>query len=123
MWTEATTECNDSQMQCVQGGSKCARQYLGNWYCKAHDPTPPPQKSGCFIATAAYGTPMAVEIDVLRSFRDRKLERNRLGKRLVKLYYQISPPIADAISLSELRRKIVRTFLDPIVKIFKKIGY
>ncbi len=66
---------------------------------------------------------MAVEIDVLRSFRDRKLERNRLGKRLVKLYYQISPPIADAISLSELRRKIVRTFLDPIVKIFKKIGY
>ncbi len=102
---------------------RCARQYNGNWYCKAHDPTPPPQKSGCFIATAAYGTPLASEIDVLRSFRDRKMERSKFGRGLVRFYYRASPPIADAIAINNLRRRIVRILLNPIVQFFKKLGY
>ena len=101
----------------------CARQYNGYWYCKAHDPTPPPAKSTCFIATAAYGTPFAQEIDILRSFRDNKLEKSRFGRGLVKSYYQMSPPIANMIATSELRRMIVRFFLNPIVKFFKRIGF
>ncbi len=77
----------------------------------------------CFIATAAFGTSMVSEIDVLRSFRDKKMLTSRFGRKIAKLYYQISPPIAGAIASSKISRKTVRTFLKPVVKFFKRLGY
>ena len=75
--------------------------------------------SACFIATAAYGMPFAKEIDVLRNWRDDFLEASYLGKLFTKTYYSLSPPVADNISESESKRKIVRVALGPIVKILK----
>jgi hypothetical protein len=73
---------------------------------------------GCFIATAAYDTDTAQEIDILREFRDEVLLPNSLGARLVSFYYRTSPPIADLISQHEVLRTAVRVgFVDPIVKI------
>jgi hypothetical protein len=70
---------------------------------------------GCFIATAAYGTEAAEEIDVLRAFRDEVLLENSLGSQLVELYYQTSPPVADFISEHEGLRTLVRELLvDPV---------
>ena len=72
----------------------------------------------CFIATAAYGTDTAKEIDILREFRDAVLLPNRLGAGFVSLYYKTSPPIADFISQHEVLRTVMRVgFVDPIVKI------
>ncbi len=72
--------------------------------------------SACFIATAAYGTPTAQEIDILRDFRDEVLLPSKLGADFVSLYYQCSPPIAEFISRHEVLRTIVREgFLDPLV--------
>jgi pectin methylesterase-like acyl-CoA thioesterase len=72
----------------------------------------------CFIATVAYGTDTAKEIDVLREFRDEVLLPNRLGAKFVSFYYRTSPPIADFISQHEALRTTVRVgFVDPIVKI------
>jgi len=72
----------------------------------------------CFIATAAYGSPAAEEIDILREFRDVVLRPNRLGAELVSLYYKTSPPIAEFISQNEALRTAVRVgFIDPIVAI------
>jgi uncharacterized tellurite resistance protein B-like protein len=76
-------------------------------------------KSGCFIATAAYGTPFAEEIDVLRNWRDDFLEASYPGRAFIRAYYSLSPPVADNISESEGKRKIVRTAIGPIVKILK----
>jgi len=71
---------------------------------------------GCFIATAAYGTPTAEQIDVLREFRDIVLLESTTGSVFVSLYYQFSPPVADFIAENELLRTLVREFLiDPIV--------
>jgi hypothetical protein len=82
-----------------------------------------PQKSGCFIATAAYGTPFASEIQTLRSFRDILILRSNLGKEFVLFYYKLSPFIANGIRPSRKLRRIVRTLLVPIVKVFKRLGY
>jgi parallel beta-helix repeat protein len=72
----------------------------------------------CFIATAAYGTDTAKEIDILREFRDEVLLSNSLGAEFVSFYYKTSPPIADFISQHEALRTVVRMgFVDPIVKI------
>jgi hypothetical protein len=78
---------------------------------------PPPYGSGgCFIATAAYGTPTAEQIDVLREFRDSVLLESTAGSQFVGLYYQLSPPIADFIAGNEILRTLVRELLvDPIV--------
>jgi nitrous oxidase accessory protein NosD len=75
-------------------------------------------KGVCFIATAAYGTDTAQEIDILREFRDEVLLPNRLGASVVSLYYQVSPPIADFISEHAVLMTVVRVgFVDPIVAI------
>lgn len=78
------------------------------------------QRQGCFIATAAYGTPFSKEINVLRNFRDSYLVYRGWGKEIIKAYYKISPPIAEIIEKSENLKKIVRTCLKPIVSLFKE---
>ena len=45
----------------------------------------------CFIATAAYGTDTAEELNILREFRDEVLLPNRLGAGFVSFYYETSP--------------------------------
>jgi hypothetical protein len=70
---------------------------------------------GCFIATAAYGTPMAKEIQILREFRDKYLLTNPLGKGLVDVYYRISPPIAQFITEHSSLKPIVKAGLKPVV--------
>ena len=70
---------------------------------------------GCFIATAAYGSPYDSHLDSLRDFRDRILMRTRPGRALVQLYYQHSPPLAKFISDRNWLRVIARGVLAPIV--------
>ena len=72
----------------------------------------------CFIATAAYGTDTAEEIDTLREFRDVVLLPSSLGAEFVSLYYEISPPIAEVISQHDFLRTAVKVgFVDPVVAI------
>jgi hypothetical protein len=75
-----------------------------------------PTTYSCFIATAAYGTPFASEVDALRAFRDRVLSKSRAGRLAVKAYYCVSPPIASLVEKDELLRCMVRLLFTPIVR-------
>lgn len=77
----------------------------------------------CFIATAAYGSPTAEQLDVLREFRDGALLESAVGSQFVDLYYRLSPPIADFISGSSFLRTLVRELLvDPVVWVVRATG-
>ncbi|MGW8325072.1 MAG: CFI-box-CTERM domain-containing protein, partial [Desulfobacterales bacterium] len=71
--------------------------------------------SGCFIATAAYGSSMEPHVKIMRQFRDRFLIGNTVGKIFVHLYYTYSPPIADFIAKHDSLRILVRMSLFPVV--------
>jgi hypothetical protein len=69
----------------------------------------------CFIATAAFGTPMASQIQILRDFRDSYLMTNALGREFVGFYYRVSPPVATYIAEREGLRMVIRWLLLPII--------
>jgi hypothetical protein len=76
------------------------------------------KKGGCFIATAAYGSPLSSEVRALRRFRDETLLNSRLGSHFVDVYYVLSPPLASLISRSEfLRRTVRKLLLAPLLRV------
>jgi hypothetical protein len=69
----------------------------------------------CFIATAAYGSPLHDDVKHLKDFRDEVLMKIPGGKSLVEQYYRRSPPAARAVESSSLLRGLVRGALVPAV--------
>jgi len=102
----------------IDPNDEISKRLLSNVNNRKAKPAPV-AASECFIATAAYGTPFAEEIDVLRNWRDEFLEASYPGRLFIRTYYSLSPPVADNISESDGKRKIVRTALGPIVKVLK----
>jgi len=69
----------------------------------------------CFIATAAYGSPMEEHVVSLRTFRDRYLITHTPGRWLVDFYYRNSPPIAASIADKPWLKSGTRLLLTPCV--------
>ncbi|MGE5182263.1 MAG: fibronectin type III domain-containing protein [Acidobacteriota bacterium] len=79
--------------------------------------------NACFIATAAYGSIMANDVEPLRRFRDVILRGSVLGELAIETYYTFSPPVAGVVGESELLRRTARDALAPVVAKVKTLAY
>jgi len=74
---------------------------------------------GCLIATAAYGSEMAPQVQMLREIRDNQLMNTESGKSFMtgfnELYYSFSPHIADMERESPIFKEIVKAGLTPML--------
>lgn len=88
----------------------CQGEYCGPGQCTGHT---------CFIATVAYGTSFAKEIDSFRGFRNKVLMTNKLGRIFVKFYYSESRKLCNILVDMETTKRVLRVLLNPLAKILK----
>ncbi|OQX13934.1 MAG: hypothetical protein BWK76_15435 [Desulfobulbaceae bacterium A2] len=70
---------------------------------------------GCFIATAAYGSALSPQVQLLRRFRDEVLQHSATGRSFVRWYLKTSPPVAEYLRRHDTARLLTRWALYPLV--------
>lgn len=77
-------------------------------------------EGGCYIATVCYGNEFAPEVLILRAFRDEVLAKNIFGRFFIKIYYLLSPLVAEQLKNKERTNTFIREkILDKILKRIK----
>jgi hypothetical protein len=79
----------------------------------------PPPDSGCLIATAAYGTELAPQVQLLREIRDNTLFSTTSGTSFMMgfntLYYSFAPTVADWERENPMFKETVKTMITPML--------
>jgi hypothetical protein len=81
--------------------------------------TEEPKGGGCLIATAAYGSELAPQVQFLREIRDNQLMSTESGAAFMEsfndVYYSFSPYIADMERENPAFQEAVRVFITPMM--------
>ncbi|GEM_PF-3598790 len=87
----------------------------------------PQQKGGCLIATAAFGTELAPQVQMLRELRDNTVLETGSGLAFMAafndFYYSFSPTVADWERQSPVFKEAVRFTLIPMVSTLSILNY
>jgi len=82
-------------------------------------PVPIPDGGGCLIATAAYGSEMAPQVQLLREIRDNQLMNTESGTAFMitfnEAYYSFSPYIADMERENPYFKEAVKLAITPMI--------
>jgi hypothetical protein len=74
---------------------------------------------GCLIATAAYGSELSPQVQLLREIRDNQLMNTESGAAFMStfnnVYYSFSPAIADMERESPIFKEVVKLGLTPMI--------
>jgi hypothetical protein len=70
----------------------------------------------CFIATAAFESPFALEVQTLRHFRDQRLRKSFFGRNFIFFYYKHSPDLARFLDRHSWAKPLVRAALRALIK-------
>ena len=80
---------------------------------------PTPVGGGCLIATATYGSEMAIEVQQLRELRDNQLLQTESGTAFMgmfnDIYYSFSPTIADYERENPYFKEAVKLAITPMI--------
>jgi hypothetical protein len=72
------------------------------------------QLTGCFVATAAWGSALGPEVSAMRRLRDRLRPTSVLFAAAADIYYRSGPAAAEVLRRSDTARALVRRFLGPL---------
>lgn len=86
----------------------------------AKSPASSTSSSGCYVATAIYGSYDSEPVMVLRRFRDEKLQSFAAGRIFVRSYYAASPTLVRLTNRFSAIRKPVKVVLDYLVLLLRK---
>ncbi len=82
---------------------------------------------GCLIATAAYGSEMAPQVQLLREIRDNQLMNTNSGILFMtgfnQLYYSFSPIIADMQRENPVFKEVVKIGITPLLSSLSIMSY
>ncbi len=77
----------------------------------------------CFIATAAYGSVLANDVELLRHVRDSLLAKTVLGELAITTYYTFGPAVAGVVGESDVLRASARAVIEPVVAFVRELAY
>ena len=91
-------------------------------------PVKKPEGGGqCAIATAAFGTELAPQVQLLREVRDGVLYSTGAGTTFMagfnEFYYAFSPAVADLERQSPLFKEVVKTAITPMLSTMSILNY
>jgi len=69
----------------------------------------------CFIATAAYGSPLHPHLGLLREVRDRYIRTSSAGRLFLSVYERYAPSLAALIDHHETLKAVTRVALLPVL--------
>ena len=91
------------------------------------DTTPGKENGGCLIATAAYGSEMAPQVQQLRELRDNTVLSTESGTAFMsgfnQFYYSFSPVIADMERENPIFKEFVKISITPMLSTLSILNY
>ena len=73
------------------------------------------RKSGCYVATAVYGSYNCPEVIILRRYRDNVLSTTYFGRAFIRAYYTISPVIVQLFGKNAWFNNLCKPMLDKLI--------
>ena len=116
--TQKTMDENKGAGQCGEGtqlvDGKCV-------------PAKKDDRGGCLIATAAYGSELSPQVQILREIRDNQLMGTSSGTSFMtgfnQLYYSFSPYIADMQRENPIFKEAVKVVITPLLSSLSIMSY
>ncbi len=81
------------------------------------------QKNGCLIATAAFGSELAPQVQFLREYRDNTIMSTVIGSSFLSafnsVYYTFSPTVADVERNNPILQESIKAGITPLLGILQ----
>lgn len=100
----------------VMGYHKILKDINPSHEIPAEAPKPIKSSSGCYVATAVYGSYDCPQVWTLRRYRDYTLAETWHGRAFVRTYYAISPTLVKWFGKTNWSKKMWKGKLDRMVK-------